>query len=247
VYGSAAEATQAKADKATALQQYKLSELEEVALASNIHGMEVAFKLRFKDRQVLFSANTKNLMAKWMLAIDTAAFRSTISETQPPYLTKLEQRTMLLRRLYLPSTDDGPIYSIIGNVVYRWKYKKEEASSVGELVSNDGKRAFTWDSEYMRPKCESTNSWGYGLWDGIWLTWYTSEMGFIMRYQWHSAIEEFHFASACKAIEETFSVFPPFRFHLFALQILLSLLVLLSAIVQAHFWSPAPDITESCF
>ncbi len=28
---------------------------------------EIAFKLRFNDRQVLLSASTKNLMAKWML------------------------------------------------------------------------------------------------------------------------------------------------------------------------------------
>jgi hypothetical protein len=30
-------------------------------------GKEIAFKLRFNDRQVLLSASTKNLMAKWML------------------------------------------------------------------------------------------------------------------------------------------------------------------------------------
>jgi hypothetical protein len=33
-----------------------------------------------------------------------------------------------------------------------------------------------------------------------------------MRYQWHSAIEEFHFVSASPAIKTTFIEFPPFRY-----------------------------------
>lgn len=41
---------------------------------------------------------------------------------------------------------------------------------------------------------------------------YSADKRFVMRYQWHSAIEEFHFVSASPAIKTTFIEFPPFRY-----------------------------------
>lgn len=212
VYGSAAEASKDKSGK-LALQQYRLYDLEEVALARNIHGMEIAFKLRFNDRQVLLSASTKNLMAKWMLAIDSVAHRRNYNETETAFITKLSQRDVCLRRLYLPVTEDGIISCIVDDVEYKWRYRRDESSQVGELVSDDGTRAYTWDAEYLRPKSDSALDCGYGVWDGIWLTWYSADKRFVMRYQWHSAIEEFHFVSASPAIKTTFIEFPPFRYN----------------------------------
>jgi hypothetical protein len=104
-----------------------------------------------------------------------------------------------LRRLYLPVTEDGIISCIVDDVEYKWRYRRDESSQVGELVSDDGTRAYTWydvvpppgdhtahgpiflthtraggfrDAEYLRPKSDSALDCGYGVWDGIWLTWF---------------------------------------------------------------------------
>jgi hypothetical protein len=109
-----------------------------------------------------------------------------------------------LRRLYLPVTEDGIISCIVDDVEYKWRYRRDESSQVGELVSDDGTRAYTWydvvlpppeitahgrffsprargwvprDAEYLRPKSDSALDCGYGVWDGIWLTWFVLRLG----------------------------------------------------------------------
>ncbi len=116
----------------------------------------------------------------------------------------------------------------------RIRYSRHEGS-LGNLSLSDADVAFTWDGEYFRPVEGFDPHYGYAVWDSIWLTWYLPpstfihqspvvdyssnscvcrylpDKKFLMRYQWHSALEEFHFVSAVSPIKESRVRFPAFR------------------------------------
>jgi hypothetical protein len=206
VYANAAEATKDKSDKRT-LQQYRLYDIEEITLARNLYGQELLFRVRLTDRQLFLTSTSKNLIAKWMLAIDTVAHRRNHKETA--YLSKLVKREVYLRRLFLNIFKEAVLTFYFDEKEHQWGYVRDKGSSEGRLEAFDGSFSLSWDGENIRPLSDKTC--GFGVWDSVWLTWYRPDKSFFLRYQWHTTIEEFHVAAA--ANKRGSSTYPPFRYN----------------------------------
>lgn len=134
-------------------------------------------------------ANSKEVMAEWVLAIDglcmpsysthlNAQFR--VSETRPPPLTlnlnlTFGSQSELLLHMYKNVYKGGVIKSSYED---EWSYFANGTLERVEPV-NGRKLIYSWDGEVLQPvrvkSDEEPPSYGVGRWNGVWLTWYRQD------------------------------------------------------------------------
>eukprot|EP01118_Nematostelium_gracile_P008055 TRINITY_DN2646_c0_g1_i1.p1 TRINITY_DN2646_c0_g1~~TRINITY_DN2646_c0_g1_i1.p1 ORF type:complete len:266 (-),score=70.99 TRINITY_DN2646_c0_g1_i1:348-1145(-) len=132
---------------------------------------EFSFALHTPFHKYVFTAQHKEEMAEWIIAID-GILSNILSNSFNTFLEPVSAKKKLLQCLYRDPYKGGVITSSYGE---EWEYRAD-GTIVGLNIDGGSKILYEWDGELFTPaKEDGANSHGAGQWNGVWCGWYLDD------------------------------------------------------------------------
>jgi len=136
---------------------------------------EFSFEICAADKdQKIFSAESKEDLAEWVIAID-GFVKSVQNNCFNTCIEPVPEKRNLLRTLFFDQYKGGIIKS--KDEGDEWEYRPNGTVTCLMMNNKPAKIIYEWDGEFFKPKksIDGNLNYGIGHWNGVWCGWYLQD------------------------------------------------------------------------